>query len=223
MSSIFILLALVSEWIYNQEMSTIPWDLQPLHMSTRVGVLHDGNTCVVAFRGTDSITDLFDDLMSQAYQSCDSAGVLSVFMESYNDLDMDAIRHSVMTSGCKKLYVTGHSLGGAMAEISSSLDEFSPLSPTVVTFGGPRTCCGNKNIKQRTTRVVNGRDPIPSLPERVGTHTIGHCSSFAIELPSFKSHNDIYWPSLSENYNIFDHEISRYINELTSYINQKDY
>jgi hypothetical protein len=226
MSPIFLVLALLSEWIYTQN-TPLPWGLTAVYISSRVVVVNnDQGTCVVAFRGTDSITDLLDDLITQSYQSCDGR-VISGFMYSYHQIDMDVVKRSVSSVNCKQLYVTGHSLGGAMAEIAANGLSTLVVSPTtVVTFGCPRVCCISSDVtidRVVTTRLVNRHDPITALPERFGTRDVAHCSGIALELPSMTKHDDLHWPPLSGHVDPLDHKISRYVKTLKEYINQHEY
>lgn len=225
MSPIFLVLALLSEWIYTQN-TTPPWGLTTMYMAARVAAFSnpDKSTCIVVFRGTDSIADLIDDLVTEAYQSCDG-NFISGFTDSYRKLDMSAVKRSI--KGCKDLYITGHSLGGAMAEIASNDLSTLVTNPTkVVTFGCPRVCCVNDEVttgRVATTRMVNRHDPIPALPGRSGATHVAHCDGVSLELPSMKRHDDLNWPTLIGHEDPFDHEISRYVKALSDYINQRDY
>lgn len=212
MSPILILLALLSEWIYTQNKS-VPWGLVPIYLEPRVGVLSLHETCVVVFRGTETIGDLFDDLMSQVIRSCSGDNILTVFLESYAEMNMTAVRQSVRKSACKKIFVTGHSLGGAMSEIVMKRKEFGSIDVSAITFGSPRTCCTpDEGVVQR---IVNKHDPVAALP----ILDTSHCSKNAIDVPSFVRHVDPHWPPLSTQYDLLDHKISRYVKDLTEYIN----
>ena len=72
------------------------------------------------------------------------------------------------------LYVTGHSLGGAMAvlfALSLASDELADGRRAVYTFGQPLTVAeplpdGAREIAAKVFRHVNARDVIPALPAR---------------------------------------------------------
>lgn len=70
----------------------------------------------------------------------------------------------------KPLVITGHSLGSAIAQMAALW--LAKYQPEVVTFGGPRVGSPdfvkhyNKTIK-KSTRVVNGFDPVPALPPKL--------------------------------------------------------
>lgn len=215
MSPLLLLFALLSEWVYDPS-APVPWGLTPLLIEERVSVVTDNSgTCVVVFRGTDSINDLFEDLIAQATSRCGDDKLLVPFTNSYNEIDMERVGAIVNGPPCRTNYLTGHSLGGAMATIAKVKGK---IPGKVITFGEPRTCCG---ISDDGTRIVNKRDPIPALPVH---STVSHCADHGIELPT---HTDVYdkdWPTLAVNYNVMDHRISHYITDLTTYINtQKQY
>jgi len=86
-----------------------------------------------------------------------------------------------ITENQTKLHVTGHSLGGANAQLFSSYYAFSnPLNQVyLTTFGAPR--CGNRGFKLFTEqirnlnmwRLVNKADVVPRIPYDEYTHA-GH-------------------------------------------------
>lgn len=221
MSPLILLFALLSQWIYTPTLSPPPWGLTPLLIEERVAVVTDkeSGTCVVVFRGTDSIDDFFEDLISQVTDRCDNEmGILKPFLDSYKKIDMQKVKDVVKGPECrtKGIYLTGHSLGGAMASIAKLK---SDVYGKVVTFGEPRTCC-NTDHETYGLRVVNKRDPIPALP----LHTnVRHCANHGLLLPSNVDQYGKRWPSLPDNYSILDHRMSHYITDLSNYINTMEY
>ena len=70
-----------------------------------------------------------------------------------------------------KIYITGHSLGGALAILAALELNYQKLKPElVVTFGQPRVgnaafaACYNELLGDRTIHVINAADPVPLLP-----------------------------------------------------------
>ena len=105
--------------------------LLPLHFSSGGGftaVSGDGTTLAIAFRGSDApfIDDYIDTLNYQNWH-------YSLFAPLISDVRTYLASHSNIT----KVLVTGHSLGGAMAEIYISKDAFATDNTTFITFGSP--------------------------------------------------------------------------------------
>jgi triacylglycerol lipase len=142
-------------------------------------------TVVVAFRGSESIMDWF--AVSLRWQTPflplsnrTSAKVHTGFMLQYSTLSGDLMRY-LMTIDCasKRIVVTGHSLGGALATMfATELSQHLPHTPVVChAFACPRV--GNlafveaiaqmKNLQ--ITRINIENDIIPCLPYFGYTHT----------------------------------------------------
>jgi len=76
----------------------------------------------------------------------------------------------------KNVYICGHSLGGALAQILAMLMSYSkiriPKTVRVITEGAPRSMnysaarWFNKNISE-SIRIVNGDDPVTKVPFRI--------------------------------------------------------
>ncbi|XPF93313.1 lipase family protein [Colwellia sp. RE-S-Sl-9] len=75
------------------------------------------------------------------------------------------------------LHVVGHSLGGAIAELTAIWASESGIKTKLYTFGSPRVVLSNSvhraamNIEHY--RVTHGADPVPSVPVWPFTHTVG--------------------------------------------------
>lgn len=128
-------------------------------------VLEDSEKIIVVFRGTEPTqwNDIKADLSIRKTWHRGSGKVHRGFMtETWKLFDQLAM-HVYRTP--KQVYITGHSLGAAMATLySMSCRPISP--PRVFTYGAPRA--GNKEFVQsydiNTTRVVNNNDAIPRVP-----------------------------------------------------------
>lgn len=125
---------------------------------------------ICAFTGSN---DRVDWIYNGRIQQCDSdipffKGRCHI---GYMDLSIDVSKciRLVMNGrhkGVKKLILTGHSLGGALASMSAlRLREFNP---EVVTFGSPKIfdVVGSRKFLQLIggTHYINGLDPIPHMP-----------------------------------------------------------
>jgi len=123
---------------------------------------------ILAFRGTEptSVEDIKVDI--KARLSSQSGGKAHLgFTEAYMAIDGDiqkALKHPEFSN--YRLYITGHSLGGALASIATKRIEHTGGISACYTFGSPRV--GNKDwvegIKPPMYRVVNASDIVPMLP-----------------------------------------------------------
>ena len=218
--------AILSAWVYSPYTKDIPMGVfNPVVVSDRATLFESDNMCVAAYRGTDSFSDFMDDLRIQTNQHCDHGdGFLREFLLSFDEIDHtvhDKIEKELKGKRCKdkKIYFTGHSLGAAMALIAPieyGIEDFEKI----ITFGGPKVCCWDyQRPVDKIIRVVNEKDPIPALPEAIEVDTLYHCGPHIVALPTKKEMYDYDWPTLSENYDLFDHRINRYISNLRAYIN----
>jgi hypothetical protein len=124
---------------------------------------------VLAFRGTDPatlpnwLTDVVVKLVERAeYKGRVHQGFSSVLRRTWGMIE--TILHEVQD---KPLFVTGHSMGGALSVLAACRLAKMGCPPVVVyTFGAPRVgdlkfCTG---YALPTYRVVNGLDIVPELP-----------------------------------------------------------
>jgi pimeloyl-ACP methyl ester carboxylesterase len=151
----------------------------------------DGANVVVAFRGTESATTLDglkDILLTDAMNllvvpegrlghDLSAAGVGARFHKGFVDAiaeiwePLAATVDAELRANDRPLWLTGHSLGGALALFAAWLFKrrFVPVHE-VCTFGAPmignREACAafDREFAGRVFRYVNGRDPVPKLP-----------------------------------------------------------
>jgi hypothetical protein len=157
---------------------------------------------VVAFRG--SVTDVnwirnFDFVPTQPWPStAPSATVHAGFWATYSELRStlrSATTKALARSNQCQLWITGHSLGGALASIMSVDIHMNPLpaipgcprpiTTALVTFGSPRA--GNRRFAELhsslpvpTWRIAHTEDVIPMLPTTGwhGAQHVGHLHMF---------------------------------------------
>lgn len=124
---------------------------------------------VLAFRGTetDSLRDIKADTDASIIK-CETQGMIHRgFYTAYNLIRQD-IEIAIDTPELNKkpLYITGHSLGGALATIATKFTHHKGGLAACYTFGSPRV--GNddwiNNIKTPIHRIVNAADCVPMLP-----------------------------------------------------------
>lgn len=118
---------------------------------------------VVAFRGTEPTewNDIKADL-----RAFHKEGYHKGFLLEYQKLEKrinTRVTNFLLENPKRKLYITGHSLGGAMATIASHKMQDVEA---VYTFGAPRACSWKtaKKYNVNHIRVVNNNDVVPKVP-----------------------------------------------------------
>lgn len=152
--------------------------------STQMYILFNDNTIVLAYRGTESsddgkpnpkdmATNFMSALVKFSPKLEDLGEVHEGFQKSTASLTEKALQSLRALDWLNKnLYITGHSLGGALAEhAAASIAAHGVNINSVYLFGSPLV--GNKKyatnydatMKNRTFRVINGSDPVPNIME----------------------------------------------------------
>ncbi|KAL6738108.1 hypothetical protein Aduo_011692 [Ancylostoma duodenale] len=143
--------------------------------------LNGDKAIVLSFRGTDGFLQLVEEANKSVFESQTAwiAGgkVSKYFYDAFMGMWNGGMKDDFNTLRAKyptyQVWVTGHSLGGAMASLAASYIVAANLAPAanveLVTFGQPRT--GNKDFsaahdKQMayTFRVTHWRDVVPHIP-----------------------------------------------------------
>jgi hypothetical protein len=145
---------------------------------TQALIADEGLCITVAFRGTSSVRDWIEDCEFHkeplAWEQDDAAAeVHDGFLKAFDSV-LEDVKHQVDTfvaAGRRPVFITGHSLGGALA-ILCALEMYRQSVPIagVYTFGQPRV--GNKIFQniydavlfEETFRVVNQNDIVPRVP-----------------------------------------------------------
>jgi len=157
---------------------------------TQAYIIGNDNAIIVAFRGSEKkLKDWKTNL-----EFTKSEGPLGYVHEGFNDafntvkIELTKGLSDYFDQG-QSLWITGHSLGGALATLAAaSLVEKYPAIGIevsgVYTFGSPRVGDGtfreafNSKLGDRTFRVVNGNDLVPRVPPRVAGYK--HVGSVAL-------------------------------------------
>lgn len=159
-------------------------DVSTLNFGSSLGyVAMIGDTAVIMFRGTNApeIQDWFVNLNNKSYRSA-NGGVHAGFWASYETLH-DQLIEVLRQKNPKRIWVTGHSLGGALAVVCSyrlMTDEDKEIAG-MMTFGQPRVgspeFCQHLDLELRGRMVhfVNENDLVPRIP------------------PSFKHFGSLVW------------------------------
>lgn len=174
------------ERIADESLTTPPQELRDLDFD-RISVFHNGlvdgwayivegkDLIVLAFRGTQSKlnweTNFRTSLLNPGPGTDNKLRVHEGFLKAFNLLSdgergikgkMDEIKRR---NGNIPIYITGHSLGGALAQIASAVLGDDQVA-ACYTFGSPRV--GNiyldQWVKVPSYRIMNYADIVPQIP-----------------------------------------------------------
>ncbi|CAJ0604268.1 unnamed protein product [Cylicocyclus nassatus] len=132
-------------WMHDEEC-----DNRGNHCFVFAGVLRKSKAIVISFRGTDSSSQLWQELVNKGYMNAWPFGkgiVSSYFSFAFMSLWNGHLDHHFEIMHEKypdyEIWVTGHSLGGAMASLAAHWIKNAHQIPgnkiKLVTFGQPRT------------------------------------------------------------------------------------
>lgn len=133
-------------------------------------ILLENDTCIfLGFRGTEatSMKDIKSDFKA-TIKACETGGKIhSGFDEAFSQVALEIQQFLTQDKfKDKPLFITGHSLGGALATIAAKKLRHEGGIASCYTFGSPRVgnvdwATGNK---APIYRVVNAVDPVTMLP-----------------------------------------------------------
>lgn len=136
---------------------------------TQAILVSNNSWAILAFRGTEamSISDIKADLKA-ATTKCDSGGrIHSGFSEAFGRVERK-IQEKLHQEDIRKLplFITGHSLGGALASIAAKKLKHNGGIAACYTFGSPRVGDDDwvSGIKTPIYRLVNAADCVTMLP-----------------------------------------------------------
>jgi hypothetical protein len=140
--------------------------------STQAYLAVSDEFAVLAFRGTTDITDWRSNL-DAGLMPLDPErplvrvhrGFLQAFREVEDEIEADLAKHVPDSLG---FYITGHSLGGALAQIAAAALARDNLA-ACYTFGSPRVSGKrfDEQVRCPHYRVVNAADIVPGVPPPV--------------------------------------------------------
>lgn len=140
------------------------------HKGTQAILVDAGKYIILSFRGTepDSLRDIKADAKASLTKCLVSEGQIHTgFRDSFNDVRRE-IEEEIKKDeyANKPLFITGHSLGGALATVATKFLTHRGGIAACYTFGSPRV--GNddwvNNIKTPIHRIVNAADCVTMLP-----------------------------------------------------------
>ena len=164
---------------------------------------------VLSFRGTEQTSwqDIKADLDARFYMDAERVMIHNGFYLAFACVEQE-IRDKISSFKDYSLYITGHSLGGALALIVTRALDSDNLS-SCYTFGSPKV--GNSEfadvIKAPIYRIVNSLDPVPGLPATYIVNVINFLiGRFKIVIPwlakfgSFAHHGDQRFLTACDDY-----------------------
>ena len=137
---------------------------------TQAFIAKNDSFAVLAFRGTqpNRWEDVRTDLRALKQKTVEGK-VHKGFKDAFDDIRdeiVDTLRNSLGQD--LPLYITGHSLGAALATVATQEleEEFNDLIAACYTFGSPRVGDGRyeKSIKAPFYRIVNTTDIVTLVP-----------------------------------------------------------
>jgi len=133
---------------------------------------------VLAFRGTEKdYRDILSDIRIRFYRDRKTGARTSTgFSQSYALIEKDVVEAIARIDRSLPLYITGHSLGGALAAIASTRIRPSDRIAACYTFGCPRVGDGEFGDllwKVPVYRQVHSTDIVPRVPLPFGYRHAG--------------------------------------------------
>ncbi len=184
-SSLIKLLDIVT-YDHNKEKKSLKHELSTLNLTliqtfdsngTQAILVSFNDALILAFRGTEatSIKDIKTDARGKTI-ACETGGKMHTgFKEAFDEVGYD-IEEKLKEDEFKDrpLFVTGHSLGGALATVAAKKLSHKGGLAGCYTFGSPRV--GDEewieNIKTPIYRLVNAADCVTMLPPSSETITV---------------------------------------------------
>lgn len=123
---------------------------------------------VVAFRGTSSLRDWLTDSDTKRTHFDGIGHIHAGFGHAWRAIEHALLKRLRKTS--KRIWLTGHSLGGALATVAAESMHPEYYIHRLVTFGSPRVFSPKDargfrwRMRGRAFRVVHSNDLIPSFP-----------------------------------------------------------
>ncbi|WP_445369263.1 lipase family protein [Methylomonas sp. BW4-1] len=172
---------------------------------TQAFIAHSGSVIVIAFRGTEKVPEDWCADAKMAFRTTPHGNIHTGFDDALDaiwDTLVDTLE-SVHQYG-QSLWLTGHSLGGALAVLAAArltLDIDRRIYKSInglYTFGQPRV--GDRRfvseldqaLKPRYFRFVNDNDIVPRVPDRLNQYQEG--GSICFFDSEGKLHEDVgYW------------------------------
>ena len=204
-------------------------------------VINHEDFIVAAFRGTDEIADWLDNLNVSSQPSALGnihTGFYKALMDIWPQMKscIRSFRRALDDHPGKSLWLTGHSLGGALATLAAAtLIEADETFYGAYTFGSPRVGDRvfarnfNVEVKNKVFRFQNNNDLVSRIPTRMMGYS--HAGSFVYISEGGQLNTDIgLWYRFIDTVKgviadigekgldtITDHNIQEYLNAISNY------
>ena len=145
-----------------------------------VSVSHKKRAIVVAYRGSTTVQQVLDQILSIVTSpkvSSNIGGEVQGYFKNANDLLYDCVSSTVRDLVTKypeyTVRLTGHSLGGAIASVASARFVSEKITRkdkmSLYTFGMPKVgdrayALAHNKLVNNSWRVVHRNDPVPHYP-----------------------------------------------------------
>ncbi|WP_281557915.1 lipase family protein [Thalassomonas sp. RHCl1] len=133
---------------------------------------------VIAIRGTEfsSASDRLTNFHIGITNGPKNIGVHAGFQKTFRSM-RPAFDRYVTEHRPKCMHCVGHSLGGALAQLTAIWASERSIPAKLYTFGSPRVVLGHFSPKAALNiehhRMVHGADPVPYVPTWPFAHTAG--------------------------------------------------
>jgi len=163
-------------------------EVKYLNQPLKAVVAEQSSTTMICFMGTNTASQLLQQFWSSlTYQWAplniggDKFRVLKYFWDALKKLN---VINSISVNHYRRYILTGHSLGGALAQIYSLNGHLMTNSGSrLITFGGPRV--GDKTFSRvhdkriptwKKLRIVYNKDPVVRVPTNGNLNNFLHAS-----------------------------------------------
>ncbi len=129
----------------------------------------EGDVALLAFRGTQNIMHWIRNVRVAPWKHT-WGYVHRGFLDGVNDVEVELQKFDAAIVNAKHVWVTGHSLGGAMAVIAAARLKIKGFKPFLYTYGQPKMCFSGFadrfaiELPGRYVRFVNQDDIVPRVP-----------------------------------------------------------
>lgn len=127
------------------------------------------DVALLAFRGSQNIADWIRNIRVMPWLH--KWGLVHKgFLDGVNDVESYLQQFAAAAKQVKYVWVTGHSLGGAMAVIAAAWLKINGIAATVYTFGQPTLAFNDfaqrfaMELPGKYVRFVNQNDIVPQIP-----------------------------------------------------------